>query len=347
MDEVTLSILVVSHNQYSMLPRCLNSILEQDIKYTFEIVISDDNSSDGTWDLICDFQKQHPSIIVATRCNSDDCNPVTISERCGWNKLNAYLHSRGKYLVNIDADDYIRGKDIYQQQISLLEKHPMCSLCMQRTLSIQEGTDIANGVAWPSSPLLVDGNILSFKDILQNRLRGLNQSYMMRRHSDDDMMALYGKWFDDTIITMHYLQYGDVVFLDRADYVWVRYDTSISHSIPKLDADIVYSLLPVHHSLLIPSLRNGFIQYGKSELCHLLKISSKVNPSELRVDYSDYINEFDGFIFRWIVSDKHSIWGKCRFNICRTILRTYNILSPASKIANSLFIFIIWHLLVK
>ena len=46
-----LSIIVISHNQKEKLKRCLKSILSQSLPFEFEIIISDDNSNDGSWEV--------------------------------------------------------------------------------------------------------------------------------------------------------------------------------------------------------------------------------------------------------------------------------------------------------
>ena len=116
-----LSILVVTHNQRELLERCLRSVFEQKLKVPFEVVISDDRSDDGTQEYVDTLKRKWQDgklgvdnlvDICYKHCNSDDCDPKNVSERCGWNKLNAYQHARGEYFVNIDADDYLRSNDV-------------------------------------------------------------------------------------------------------------------------------------------------------------------------------------------------------------------------------------------
>lgn len=136
-ENIVLSILIITHNQRDLLKRCLNSVFSQNLNSLFEIIVSDDRSDDGTTEYVEELQTQkksgHKTIqnlaeFVYTRCNSNESNPITTSERCGWNKLNAWRYARGKYMVNIDADDYLLHDDIYQLQINQLEAHPECSI---------------------------------------------------------------------------------------------------------------------------------------------------------------------------------------------------------------------------
>ena len=185
-----LSILVITHNQRELLKRCLDSVLGQKLNVPFEVIVSDDRSDDGTAEYMAELQEQIESDkrkignlqeIVYTRCNSNDCNPATISQRCAWNKLNAWRSAKGKYMVNIDADDYLLHDDIYQLQIGLLETHPECSMCQQYVLQVNEGAEPRRGFKWPKSPKMQQGAIISAEDVIAGDLRGLNQTYMMRR----------------------------------------------------------------------------------------------------------------------------------------------------------------------
>lgn len=319
-----LSILIITHNQRALLERCLGSVLSQSLSVPFEIIISDDRSKDGTKELVETIKNQYEGIkqnlliIKYVYCDSDECHPANTSERCGWNKLNAYLHAEGKYFVNIDADDFLRSDDIYQLQIDTLESHPECSMCMQRAYSLRDGDAIENGRAWPQSPLLKNGIVISDKVFIQNRLRGVNPTYMIRRHSEDDIKGLYGKWFDDTIITYHHLQYGPVIFIDRSDYVWVQYPSSISHDMTRDDRILLYGLLPLHHATMIPSFKYLFLQYGLFDLIHMFKWIPRY--PKLSKQYKDYWSAFDGFIYRYLTEKKHHPLSDIRYTITRYVL---------------------------
>lgn len=280
MNSPKLSILVITHNQRELLKRCLDSVLGQKLNVPFEVIVSDDRSDDGTAEYMADLQDQitndkrqitNLTQLIYTRCNSNDCDPKNVSERCGWNKLNVYNHARGKCFVNIDADDYLRSDDIYQAQLDMLEAHPECSMCMQDVWPVRDGDSQPSGQPWPSFGQLKNGQVLSAYDIL-SEYRALNQCYMIRRHPEQDCAALYGKHFDDTVITLHHLQFGPVVYVDRADYAWVQYATSITKTLRGDDNVVEYGLLPLHHIRFIPAFADMFMQDGLKDIIHMLKV---------------------------------------------------------------------------
>ena len=306
-----LSILVISHNQRDLLPRCLDSVLRQKLTVPYEVIVSDDRSTDGTWEVIQDYEKRYPGIVKGVKCNSDLCNPATRSERCGWNKANVYKHSQGEYFVNIDADDYLRSDDIYQHQLNLLLANPSCSMCQQRILQVADGAPLESGHAWPVHPKLQDGAILTPSNIILNEICGLNPTYMIRRQKEENPAEKYGKLFDDTVITLYHLQYGNVIFTDRSDYVWVQYSNSISNSDKGDERQLLYALLPYQHALLIPKFTNYFMSLANLPLLHILKKSLfrkiKLNPSTIQ-----HLTLFNGFIFQYYREGQKGIMNRIR-----------------------------------
>ncbi len=329
-----LSILIITHNQRDLLKRCLQSVLAQELRVPFEVIVSDDRSTDGTEEMIADLRlkiedrKKEGGLqnLVELRyvhCNSDECDPKNVSERCGWNKLTVYSAARGKYFVNIDADDYLKSTDIYQIQLDMLMAHPECSMCMQDVWQVQDGADESSGYRWPSYGKLKHGQVLPIRDIIGD-YRALNQCYMTRRHPEDNMRQLYGKYFDDTIITQHHLQYGPVVFVDRADYVWVQYKTSITKTLTGDDNLLEYAFLQLHHVKMIPQFKNEFMEAGLNDMIHFFKV---LMQKHFRLELTERTlagyREKSGYIYRVFSNGKIRFFDKLRLCFIRVLCLMY------------------------
>jgi glycosyltransferase involved in cell wall biosynthesis len=312
-----LSILVISHNQKDLLPRCLDSVLCQKLSVSYEVIVSDDRSTDGTWELIQEYEKRYPNIVKGVKCNSDLCNPSTRSERCGWNKATVYKHSQGDFFVNIDADDYLRSDDIYQHQLDLLMDNPTCSMCQQRIWQVTDGKPIETGYAWPVHPKLKEGAILTPAEAILNEIYGLNPTYMIRRSRTENPAEKYGRLYDDTIITLYHMQYGNIVFTDRADYVWVQYSNSISNSDKGDERELLYAILPYQHALLIPKFADLFMSVANLPLLHTLK-KSLLGKIELQQNTIQYLTQFEGFIFQYYAKGQKGL--KNRIRLARSLI---------------------------
>lgn len=64
--EIKHSVLMVTYNQEDYIENALKSVLSQDV-LPYEIVISDDASNDGTWEIIEAYKLKYPEIIKASR----------------------------------------------------------------------------------------------------------------------------------------------------------------------------------------------------------------------------------------------------------------------------------------
>ncbi len=284
-----LSIIIISHNQREDLRRCINSILQMRLTYTCEIIVSDDRSIDGTFELAQEyaqlfqtFTSQHSNTktdisssspvdsyplfanltrFLALQCNSDECQPANNSQRSGYNRCNAYPYAQGKYIAHVDADDYfLPDATVYQRQIETLEQHPECALAMSNCLCVNEDEPIEKGKQWRLPRDMQNGEVLSEKEFIQSDFFRINQCFMQRRIASADPVALYGKRYVDAVITYHHLQFGKVVWVDACDYMYVGHTTSVTGQLAKAnhDADVIWCLA-LYIPALIPQWKSFFL----------------------------------------------------------------------------------------
>lgn len=269
-----LSIIIISHNQKNQFRRCIDSILAQDLPFEYEIVVSDDASTDGTWELIREYETMYPALVKAFQCNSDDCDPANTSHRSGWNRCNAYPHATGKYIAHVDADDYFRpGADVYKRQVAALELHPECSLALSNILKIKDGQNLNESVKWHDDGIVSEGRIITGKQFIDEHLFILNQAFMQRRNPDVDPVALYGRRYVDSVITFHHLQYGPIVCVDACDYVYVNYKTSVTGEMCMThDTDVLWCL-GLYIPALIPVWRHDYYIAEYSSIRRVVKMA--------------------------------------------------------------------------
>ena len=290
-----LSILVISHNQQNQLKRCLDSILTMPLPFEHEIIISDDASNDGTWELAQDYASRYTEI-SAYQCNTDDYNPKIKSERSGWNRCNAYKHATGKYIAHIDGDDFfINGSDVYKRQVELLEQHPECSCCMANDLDLTDGEDLSS-VTVRHKEKFETGDVLSSKEYISKYFRE-SHVFVYRRNLKVDPVALYGGYYVDTLITDHHLQFGDIVCLDDAGYVYVHYKSSIW---TKMTGS--YDYMAFSHILYIPMLIPKWKPVFYSSQYHLKILLNVIwlarSGYSLSEDNLKWVRRFDLYIYK-------------------------------------------------
>ena len=264
-----LSVLITSHNQGPLLERCVNSVISQSLPFEYEVVISDDYSTDGTWEIAQSLSERYAQV-KAVQCNTDDYHPVNRCQRCGWNQCNAYRNSSGKYFAHIDADDFFcEGTEVLRKEVELLESHPGCSCCMANNYRLGEGEEATN--ASLDNPHSYDnGYVLSSEDYIANYWK-IDHAFVYRRYAHEDPTLLFGGYYDDTLITDYHVQFGNIVCLNDAGYVYVQCKDSIwNEVVSSKDSEALCSFIII--PALIPFWKELF--YGsRNLLCQLLGVA--------------------------------------------------------------------------
>ena len=318
MSTTILSIIVITHNQRSQLRRCLDSILAMELPFSYEIIVSDDRSQDGTREML---ESEYADKVIATYCNSDEGSCANNSQRSGYNRCNAYPLAKGKYIAHVDADDYFReGADVYIRQVNALEEHPECSLAMSNCLVLR-GDNIYDAKPWPFPKRMTDGEILDAKEFLTSDYFRLNQCCMQRRNPLVDPVTLYGNRYVDSVITYHHLQFGKVIFVDACDYVYVKNEGSVTETLTKQSQDsLVLWCLGLYIPILIPSLTPQFLfgNYYQNirQVIQMAKSGYKLQLNNYKSlkDLSAFIYDcFDRELTKWDMSRLRLIdfWMKC------------------------------------
>lgn len=110
-----ISVCVITFNHEQFIAESINSILAQKIDIPYEIVISDDSSTDGTRSVCQDMADHHPGII----------NLLPAKENLGitGNFYRALGSCRGRYIAICEGDDYWIDNRKLAMQFAFLEEN--------------------------------------------------------------------------------------------------------------------------------------------------------------------------------------------------------------------------------
>lgn len=106
--DLLISIIVPVYNREKTLRRCIDSILASDYK-NIELVIIDDGSTDGSWDIIQSYSDDRIKSVHATN------GGVTVARNLGLNM------ATGDYIHFVDSDDFIES-DIYAACVDVMRE---------------------------------------------------------------------------------------------------------------------------------------------------------------------------------------------------------------------------------
>lgn len=111
MSKPALTVVTASYNYSEYIAHTIESVLSQSFA-DFEYIIVDDCSTDHS-----------PQMIQQYAATDSRIRPVLRTENLGFvaTLREAYDLARGRYLVNIDSDDWITDRDAFRDQVGLLE----------------------------------------------------------------------------------------------------------------------------------------------------------------------------------------------------------------------------------
>jgi glycosyltransferase involved in cell wall biosynthesis len=107
------SIIVLTYNQEQYISKCLDSIINQQTSFPFQVIVSDDASSDQTSSIITTYKNKFPDIVII---NINLQNQGIVA-----NYLMALSSCTGKYICLLGGDDFWIDKNKIQSQVDFLE----------------------------------------------------------------------------------------------------------------------------------------------------------------------------------------------------------------------------------
>ena len=120
MSEPLVSVNMITYNHKPYIAWAIEGVLQQKTSFPFELVIGEDCSTDGTREVVLEYQKKYPGIIRAV---TSDRNVGAII-----NFYRTQKACRGKYVAFCDGDDYWHHPEKLQKQADYLEAHSECGL---------------------------------------------------------------------------------------------------------------------------------------------------------------------------------------------------------------------------
>ena len=111
---------MITYNHAPYIAKAIEGVLQQETNFPYELVIGEDCSTDGTREIVLDYQRKYPDIIRV----------ITSDQNVGMHKngLRTQKACRGKYIAYCEGDDYWHHPKKLQKQVDYLESHPECGL---------------------------------------------------------------------------------------------------------------------------------------------------------------------------------------------------------------------------
>jgi glycosyltransferase involved in cell wall biosynthesis len=142
-NEVKVSVCVPTYQHSKFVTKCLDGILMQQTSFPFEIIIGEDESSDGTREICMQYADAHKDKIRLILRSRKDVVYINGNPTGRYNFINTIMESKGEYIALCEGDDHWTDPLKLQKQVDFLEANKNYAGCAHYTQQVfdngQEG----------------------------------------------------------------------------------------------------------------------------------------------------------------------------------------------------------------
>ena len=206
--KVTIYCTAYNHEPY--IRDALEGFLSQKTDFTFEILVTDDASADGTTGILREYQARYPDIV---RFFHQEKN--LFSQGINIYEEIMYPNTRGQYVAYCEGDDYWTDPEKLQKQVSFLDSHPDYSACVHNSIC---HFCAGNHPDAPLLPFSGDRDV-PFSQIIQGMSRCFHTSSILGRaeflcNPPDFQAVAFTYGFTDYALSLWLCLNGRIRFLD-------------------------------------------------------------------------------------------------------------------------------------
>lgn len=122
--KIMVSVFCIVYNHKPFIRKCLESLINQNVNFKYEILVNDDASTDGTTKIIEEYQNEYPELVRAVLHEENLYSK-------GVSAMNDILMpmAKGEYIAICEGDDFWISSEKLQIQTDFLENNPEFTIC--------------------------------------------------------------------------------------------------------------------------------------------------------------------------------------------------------------------------
>lgn len=220
LNKYSVSVCSTTYNMEAYIAQALDSWLSQKTSFPFEIIISDDGSTDGTCDVVRQYMKENNNIrLISTGHIGKMPNFIRSLQVCS-----------GKYIALCDGDDYWIDPHKLQKQYDFLEANPEFEECFTNSWVLNTETGerkIAKTQIWDTAT--TSGLLLHRDNDNVQMSPGHTSTFFYR----NQYLKKYPKWMYGDVMTdfplyMLMSKYGKAKFINEVTSVYRHRPNGVS-----------------------------------------------------------------------------------------------------------------------
>jgi glycosyltransferase involved in cell wall biosynthesis len=129
-----ISVLMITYNHARFIRQALDSVFAQTTDFSYEVVIGDDASTDGTGEILAEYAGKYPEqirLLSRTANIGMNANFAATLEAC-----------QGEYVAFLEGDDHWIGSEKLVQQVEFLDSHPECVSCFHNVIVFSDDASV-------------------------------------------------------------------------------------------------------------------------------------------------------------------------------------------------------------
>jgi glycosyltransferase involved in cell wall biosynthesis len=176
MKNTLVSVCITTYNHEKYIEQCLDSILNQQTNFQFEIVLGEDDSTDSTRVICKQYAAKYPDKIRLFLRSRGDVIFINGKPTGRFNFIENLKSARGKYIALCEGDDYWTDPLKLQNQVDYLESNESFTGSFHDSLTINETHE--NRVLKPFR--VYDKNIFELEDTISTTALFHTSSFVFR-----------------------------------------------------------------------------------------------------------------------------------------------------------------------
>lgn len=217
-----LSILCITYNHAPFIRQALDGFVMQKTNFPFEVIIHDDASTDGTADIIREYEAKYPDIIKPIYQTENQW-----SKGLNINKTFIFPKINGKYVALCEGDDYWTDPNKLQSQVDFLENNPDFAVCFHPVKVVWDDNRSADTI-FPKPKMRFNKTVLTLDDLLQQNFIQTNSvvyrwAFNKGKYNTIPDGILPGDWF----LHLLHAKTGKIGFLPQVMSVYRRHSGGI------------------------------------------------------------------------------------------------------------------------
>ena len=292
-EKPIVSICCITFNHARYIRACLDGFIMQKTNFSFEVLINDDCSTDGTIDILKEYSERYPNIIKPIFHDENQYSK-------GIRRILAtfvYPKVKGKYVALCEGDDYWTDPLKLQKEVDFLESNPDYGLVYTGAKVLQEKTGVLSENLSCQQDYV---SLLTNEDRIITLTTCFRKELLKKFHQD---ITCCSQWLmGDLPLWLYFSFYSKIKWLPEITGVYRFLQNSASHS-SDINKKIQFSLSAFEcRKYFDERFSHGqyFKQIATFEFNDLCKISICYNKSISKVLF-DFVRKNSLFSLKNII----------------------------------------------